>query len=149
MEMVVENNFEKPLSKTQKQFRRQSRLQITLPFGIGILVIIILGVVIWSSSYGSASTWADASLIFLIIPAMIFGLIFLGILGGLAYAIFRLIDLIPGPAQKIREFMELIAFRSRRGSESISRIILLPAASVAAFEAGWHSILSVFRKDQG
>ena len=82
----------------QSDHRRQMLLQIYLPLGIGVLIILTIGILaILSSStnYGSSLSWANISLIMLIILAVIFFLIVLVILAAMIYGIARLTSLTP------------------------------------------------------
>jgi hypothetical protein len=76
--------------------RREVRWQITVPLILGGLVIVALAV--WAGVTGrpAQATWADISLIWLIIPTCVFGLITLLLLGGLTYGLVRLIQKLPG-----------------------------------------------------
>ena len=134
---------------TEKQFRKQSRLQIALPFGIGVLLIAAVIVSATLTSFGSFSGWADASLILLIIPTMVMGILLLAILAGLAYLVFRLIGAIPGPAARLRELSERLAHRSKTGGESVARVVMIPRSATAAVRAGWQAFFSIFRKNEG
>ena len=86
--------------KPQRDHRRQVLLQIFLPLGIGVVVILAVGILaILSSSssinYDKSLIWANISLIMLIMMAVIFFLIVLIILAAMIYGIARLTQITP------------------------------------------------------
>ena len=84
--------------KLKRDHRRQVLLQIYLPLGIGVLVILAVGILaILSSStdFDKSLVWANISLIMLIIMAVFFFLIVLIILATMIYGIARLTQITP------------------------------------------------------
>jgi len=68
---------------------------IYLPLSIGILVFVGIGFLVVRAGFGSASSWADTSLIFMLIPAIILGLVLVVLFGAMVYGIIKLIAIIP------------------------------------------------------
>lgn len=82
--------------KTLARFRRESWWQITFPM---ILVTIILlggvaGLFFWRGASG-VSVVADYSMILMLIPLLVLGLVALGIVVGLIYLVMQAMNLIP------------------------------------------------------
>lgn len=88
--------------------KRETFRQITLPALIGSIVIIALSVaVIYAGFSGNAqvSRWADISLIWVLLPVMMFSLLFLVLLVGLTYAVTKLLYALPIYAYRLQLFI--------------------------------------------
>ncbi len=84
--------------ETQAQHRRQMFWQVFFPLGFGAVLLVgtcVLPVAAVAQG-GDVSKWADMSLIWLILPAMFFSLIPLGLLAGSVYGLLRLFEKMPG-----------------------------------------------------
>jgi hypothetical protein len=79
--------------------RRDTRLQIYLPLVIAILLVLAGVVVIVIYGLRVEATlrrWADVSLIWVIIPALFIGLIFMIVVIGVLYAATHVVGVVPG-----------------------------------------------------
>lgn len=90
-----------PRSESYLRHRRQRFWQVFAPVGLGVLVIlVILGLVISTAvvtdAGGPVSQWADTSLIWLSLPALVFALVMALILIGMVYLMARLLNILPG-----------------------------------------------------
>ncbi len=127
---------------THAKHRREVRWQITLPFVIGILLCLALSVLSFFAGSGTASVWADISLIWLIIPALFFALIALIILGGLAYAVYYVIKVLPPAMLKVQVFFTTIYAAVKRASDSAAS----PFIKAQGFAAGAKALRRQLRK---
>lgn len=122
--------FEPPRNpETTRRHRQEVLWQITLPAAVGIIVI--LGLAVFTAVGLSApvqSQMADISIVYLIMPVLVFGLITLVLLGGAAYGVTRLLALLP------YQFLRLSIFflRVQIGVHSFSNRLAQPIMS-------WHS----------
>jgi uncharacterized Tic20 family protein len=115
--------------------KRQVLWQITLPFILAILVILglaVLTVVISLGSGETASRWADVSLIWLILPTMLFAFIFLVIISALAYLVIKLIGVFPEYTYRVQEFLEKVKARLRAASDTAARPVIQAGGFFAA-----------------
>lgn len=96
-------------------------LEIYLPALGGLLLLASLAYMIWRGGFGSASVWADVSLVFLLPLAMLCGLLPLVLLAALVAALVYLTPKIPEPMQRAREFMLMVNGRVRTWSYRIER----------------------------
>lgn len=90
-----------PNSESYLRHRQQRFWQVFAPVGLGVLVIlVILGLVISTAvvtdAGGPVSQWADTSLIWLSLPALLFALVMALILIGMIYLMARLLNVLPG-----------------------------------------------------
>ncbi|MFM8322104.1 MAG: hypothetical protein ACKOC5_14425 [Chloroflexota bacterium] len=110
---------------------RDVRWQITLPLVIGaVLLLVVTGVAIVQSSEG-ASLWADISLIWLMIPTMLFALIGTAITGALAYLVIRLVAILPHQFYRLNNLL----LRINRGVGRASDKVLEPFIRIHTFGA--------------
>src|SRR5512143_208970 len=81
---------------TALRHRREVFLQITIPLAIGIIIVLALAVMTAVGvTAATQSQMADAALVELITPVLIFGVITLLILGASIYGLVRLILIAP------------------------------------------------------
>ena len=145
--------IEDPIQKTEKKrhplddlFRRHVWLQIYLPILLVVLALAVLVVILWVNQQGKASVWADVSLVMLIIPTFILGLILLVILAAVTYGIFYLIGVLPDPFRRVQEIMNQVSDTAERGSKMAAKPIIVPKAAGAAVEAIFKGIISIFKR---
>jgi len=106
--------------------RRQLWTQILVPLLLSFVALAALGAFVGfaaSNSNPDLSRWAAISTIWIVIPFMVAGVLFLAIFGGLIYLMGRFIKVIPpytGRAQKIIWRIEGIV---KRGADAVVRPI--------------------------
>lgn len=110
---------------TREATRRQTWRQITLPFALGVLLLILLVVLLWRGAVASASAWADASLVLLILPLLCGGVLLLALLIAAAVGIGYLGQVLPPPAQRAQDALANTAGAIRRGGDQALRPLLV------------------------
>ena len=133
--------------KPDKAFRKSIWLQIYIPLIFVILLLIGLVAILWVGEVGTFSGWADTALFFLILPAMLVGLIILGVVAGLCYGIIFLIGWIPGPSKQGHELMKRVAFETRRFADLLVRPFFVPRAAKTAVVKAIRHLASIFSSD--
>lgn len=135
-------NNEKHLSPEEEHIR-QTRLEIGLPLGIAILLMLVaVAFVIFSSIKGYAGNISQAaaiSIIFLIIPSLFVVLIAIFIIGLADYGLLRGNRVLPSFAKTAREKVEQIA-------TVIQKYLLSIVASVTAVTDWFTSIKESIRR---
>lgn len=129
-------------TQAESQHRRQRVLQIWLP--LGLAVAILLGLAIWlvysAWFMGPALTkWSDVSAIWLILPLCLTGLLFFILLCGMIYLNLVIYRKLPVLDRKVMAVFSLIQSGVRRGADqAINPIYSLNgwSASVKAFLKG-------------
>lgn len=118
--------------------RRQFWLQIFLPMLVTILLVIavatLTGLVAFGEN-GDAPRWAAISTIWLVIPIMIFGLLFLAILAGLIYLLARALKVIPPYTAKAQYYVNRAANKTRRFSDMATKPVLFLEGITASLKA--------------
>ena len=138
-----------PRPRHSPRFIRQVWLQIYLPLFVGILLLIGLVVLVRRSAVGTASVWADASTVFLLIPVIVIGLLFMLASIALAIGLGYLIGWWPGPIRKGWEVFVQVEAIVRRGADLAVRPMLTAKGLSASVRQGVEVVASVFRAGQG
>ena len=94
--------------QTQARHKREVLWQITLPLILGIIFFIGASVFVTLGASGDASRWADATLVWLIIPWLIVSILVIGIQIGLIYLVVKLIHKLPSASFTLYGFMRRI-----------------------------------------
>jgi hypothetical protein len=102
-----------PKTASYQRHRRQSFWQIIVPVGFGTLLVLgILALVILEAvgtdAGGQVSQWADTSLIWLILPALLFALLLTALLVGMIYLLARFLKILPRFTFKAQYFVGLV-----------------------------------------
>jgi hypothetical protein len=92
--------------QTHAAHRRDVLRQITLPLVIGSLLLVAcmaLVIIAAAGGNGEVRRWADVSLVWLILPALFFALLMLGLLIGITYLVSKLLGVLPGYARLVQD----------------------------------------------
>jgi hypothetical protein len=132
----MENKDFKPILPrnpiTHERHRREVFWQITFPLIAISLALLLLAVMAAGLSTEKASKWADISLIWMIIPALIFSLLFMVIFGALVYLILQLLHLLPVYFFKGHNFFLMVNLRIGRINDGLVE----PFLRLRAWKAG-------------
>lgn len=97
-----------PNPVTRRKHRREAFWQITFPLIVGILLIVGLAIGLAVGGVGEAGTWSEVAMIFLTLPVLVIGLLFLALFGGLAYGIGSLMRVLPGYTVQVQDLVKKI-----------------------------------------
>jgi hypothetical protein len=120
---------------THAAHRREVFWQITFPLILTLLILLgLVGFVIYAGFQGSGSVsrWADISLIWLLLPAVVATLVVLVFLIGLVYLVSKLLGVLPGYARLVQGYFSLAQVRIR----SIADKMVEPVLKIRSFKAG-------------
>ena len=110
---------------TYQKHRHEVFWQITVPIAIGVILIVGTAIVVAvGASAEQISKLADVSLISLIIPAMIFTLIFIAINVAVIYGLVRLVVLLPFYSKVAQDFLIVVHFRVQKVGDVITEPFL-------------------------
>ena len=129
---------------TDAEFRRVVRLQVYLPLGIGgVLLAAAIGAGLLTAGTGGATTrgMADVSLILLLMPLIILGLIALAGMAVVAFGVAKLIGWLPPRARKVERVVARIAHQSEAVAGHVTRAVVAPKSVWAAAQAAIASLL--------
>ena len=127
---------------TQAKHRKEVFWQITLPIAIGG-ILIAAGCalpIIAVARGGEVGVWRDVSLIWLIVPSLIFSLIPLALLAALAYGVIRLIGVLPAFFFRVQSGVARVRIQVGRLAQKATRPIVKVSSLSAAAKAGWNRL---------
>lgn len=123
-----------------QKHRHQLWRQILLPFLLALLLVVIVAVLVGLAAFGEggeAPRWAAISTIWLVIPLMGFGLLFLVVLFGFIYLLARVLQVIPPYSAKAQYYVN----RAVRETRRISDMSVTPIFFVESLFAGLKRLL--------
>jgi len=123
-----------------QQHRRQFWLQIFLPMILAVLFIIALAVITGLATFGAndnSPIWAAISTIWLVIPVLFFGLIFLIVLAGLVYLLARTLQALPPYTSKAQHYVNRGASEVKRFSDLAAKPVLFIQGIIASVKAAF------------
>jgi hypothetical protein len=126
-------------------WKRQIRLQVYFPLGLGLLLLGLLIGLIWFSQTGDSSVWADMSLVLLFAAAIILGLVGLTIIVIAVIGVIYLIRMTPLPFDRTREAAYDAQSAVSEASEVATRPVIVPRAATYALITGVRYLAGIFK----
>lgn len=123
--------------------RRQFWLQIFLPIILAVLAILVVAVLLSISALngtGDSVRWAAISTIWLLIPTMVFGLIFLIVLVGVVFLLSRGLEALPNYTSMAQYYVNRAGSAVKRFSDGAAK----PFIFLNSVGAGLKEILGRF-----
>ncbi len=129
------------VSESLRRHQKQRFWQILVPVGVGVVVILVILALVIQTALGTqaggpVSQWADASLIWLFLPAVLFALVLALILCALAYFLARLLKILPNYTYLAQQYVGLAAVYIRIGADKVAAPVIAvksAGATVSAF----------------
>ncbi|MGB7877029.1 MAG: hypothetical protein WBL25_21815 [Anaerolineales bacterium] len=118
--------------------RRQFWTQIFLPMIVAVLLIIAVAVITGLTAFGAndrSPIWAAISTIWLVIPVMFFGLIFLVLLVSLVYLLARTLQILPPYTSKAQYYVDRGASEAKRFSDMAAKPVIFIEGIMASLKA--------------
>jgi hypothetical protein len=103
-----------------------------------VLLIIAMAVITGMAAFGAndnSPIWAAISTIWLVIPVMFFGLIFIVLLTGLVYLLARTLQVLPPYTSKAQYYVNRGASEAKRFSDMAARPVLYIEGIIASIKA--------------
>ena len=125
--MKSPQSLKPPEHDSYQQHRRQLWAQILLPVLLGAAVFVVAPLVVWLTLMGGSgdlSRWSEIATMWLLIPAMIGGLIVLAVLIALSLLTNGIAGWIPRKTYRLQWMAARAAGGSRRAAEIIRRPVL-------------------------
>jgi hypothetical protein len=112
-------------SPTVHAHKRQFTWQILVPFLVVTAVILAAAVLVSTGAASTTRAWADVSIIWLIIPVLVFALFCILELGFLIYGLARLLRVMPYYTGKTQDFFVLLSGRARQVADGTAKPVVL------------------------
>ena len=122
--------------------RRQFWLQILLPMALAILLIMVVAILVSIAAMdgtGNSVRWAAVSTIWLVIPALLFGFLFLATLVGLVALMVRALDVLPAYSLQLQYYVNYAASKIMEFSDMAAKPVIFINSLGASLKA-------IFRK---
>ncbi len=135
-----------PWEESELQEVRPGRpwLTIGLPMIIGILIVAAVITAVLNTGFGSIGTWADVSLIFVLLPICVLGFLPLILIIALCYGLGRLVGWLPEPLRKVDAFLIRASHEARRGSNLLAQPMFVLHGVAATIRAFFRGLLNLF-----
>jgi len=129
-----------------KSARRQVRLEVYLPLGLAILLLLGGWVLLRRAGVGDASVWADAGLALLLGMGFILGLLILVIVAAAATGVWYLVRILPAPFMEARIGLAKVRHTALQASDRAARAVILPSAGLKAVRAAFSHLASILQR---
>jgi len=129
-----------------KAARRQVRLEVYLPLGLSILLLVAGGVLVRRAGVGDASVWADVGLALLLGMGFILGLLILVIVAAAAVGVWYLVRLLPAPLMEAHIGLAKAQEAALQASDRAARTVILPSAGLKAVRAAFSHLASILQR---
>lgn len=142
--------MEEPIQKQKvRATRRTFLLQVLLPLLVGILILAAGIVLLWRGGVGTASAWADTSLIFLMLPWLCVGLLPMALIAALWYGVYKLTAWLPATLRQVRDYLDQAGLYLRKGSDIAVRPIFVVKGAWALMTTFFKGLASLIGIDDG
>jgi hypothetical protein len=124
--------------------RRQILWQVWFPLGLGAAIILAVAVLVCISAASGnpeLTRWSNISLLSLILPAALSGVLLLSMLVLVIYVMIRLRPLVPPYAHLARAYGEYLSVMARYWADRIVK----PVLGLHSLAAGWRAFFQHFR----
>jgi hypothetical protein len=128
----------KPVHESYQRHRRQLTVQIILPMVLAAILFIALVVLINIATFrdnGDVARWAAISTIWIAIPVLIMGFIFLALLAGIVYLLARLLGVAPTYTNKAQNFVRTLGIRLRLAADASVKPVMFLSGIGATIRA--------------
>lgn len=127
-----------------EKHRRQTQLQIWLPLGLCVLVVVgLAALTMLAATQGSPSvgSWAGVSAIALMLPVFAGGFVALILLAALIYGLNKLLAILPEYTFKAQLFAFIAAQRIQHAADQAARPVVAAKGVFASLRAFWRALL--------
>ncbi len=127
---------------TYQQHRQDVFWQITIPMLIVLALALVLVILALSGTFVQQSQWADISIIWLIIPSMLIGLVFFIVVAGLIYLVTILLGRLPPYARLAQDWLLVARFKvGEVGDKLVEPFLRIEEAKVS-----WQTLVGRMRR---
>lgn len=122
-------------SSSLRDHKRQLAWQILIPF-LAVTALIIAGAVLVTIGQSSQTRlWADVSIIWMIAPMLVFGLVLVSLMAILIYGMLKLIRILPRFSSRVQGWMSSLSSGTRKVADGTVKPVLWVSQCRAALKA--------------
>jgi hypothetical protein len=124
--------------QTQARHKREVLWQIILPLILGIILFLGASVLVTLGASGEVSRWAEATLVWLIVPWLVVSIVAIAALVGLVYGVVKLIQVVPFAFFRLNNFIHRVqGFVSQAEDKAVE-----PVLKIASLRGRLHALRS-------
>jgi hypothetical protein len=135
-----------PNPVTQAAYKKQVRTEILLPFGLVLLLTLILVIILTATRTGNTSVWADVAIVFISIPFLILGLLFLAVFIAIVFGLYKVLDYLPSITVQGQDLTLQLKHYALRISDRMADPVITIDSIGKAIRGAIRSISSIFRR---
>ncbi len=120
---------------TRRAHWRETWLQILLPVFAAILIFIALAVLAGLATSSQLTRYSNLSLILLILPTFLVGLLILAVMAGGIYALARLLVALPPYTHLAQMYIDMVVQAIKRAADLSASPVISVESLIASFEA--------------
>ncbi|TFH36691.1 MAG: hypothetical protein E4G99_04340 [Anaerolineales bacterium] len=120
-------------------------LWIGLPLLVGAAVVAGLVAVVLTNGFGTPRIWADVSLVFVLMPLCLMGVIPLAVLIALSYGTARLVGWLPEALDPVSPWIDRLGREVRRGADLAARPMIAVQGFMAMVETILRGLIDIVR----
>lgn len=110
--------------QTQNRHKHEVLWQITLPLILGIVLFIGSSALVTLGASGETSRWADATLVWLILPWLVVSIVVITVLSGLVYGVVKLIHVAPFAFIRLNNLLRRVyGIVSQAGDKAVEPVL--------------------------
>lgn len=130
----------KLVPSSQIQHRQQMLVQVWLPLGVAIAIVVALAVLVVSAAGESSPVVGQAaniSTIYMIAPLIILSLLYAALVGLMIYLVAKLIRKVPSITRPVQAFFGVLSFKTGQISDQVAN----PFIKVRSFYAAFRKVM--------
>jgi hypothetical protein len=116
--MTIEPAVDRP---TVRAHKRQFAWQILVPFLVMAGLIITGAVLVVTGETSRTGTWADVSVIWILVPTLLFALMFLVIIITIIYGMIKLLQILPRYTGKTQDIFAQVSAGTRKAADGATK----------------------------
>jgi hypothetical protein len=131
--------------RTQARIRQETLWQIGIP--LGLVIIAAVALMVWfavAASVPTRSVFADISLILMLMPCLVAGLIFLAVLVAMNWGLIYALRQLPYLFRQAQDIVVIVGYRVQQALAKISGAVISVRSFIAAAEQTAGNLRSIF-----
>ena len=127
-----------PESPSIREHKRQLIWQILVPFLLLAALIIAAAILVVTSGSSRTGVWADVSIIWMLAPLLVFGLLLTVLLAALIYGLVKLTQVTPRYTSRAQGVVASISTKTHKVADGITKPVLWSHQAGAVVKAFIH-----------
>lgn len=135
MDNQISRRLPEPNLATRGRHQRQVFWQVLFPVILFTLIMVFLAVLVSLSGMGQVQRFSDISIIFLVLPSFITGILILVIFAGIIFLLARILGILPPYFRVAQNFLERITAVFKKAADTSATPVILIESIFAGMKA--------------